>query len=68
MNQGPRYVHLMEKSRGQKSRATVPLSQLFGFFLFSISFSKIDVHVLDLLKKEVKLLTCVTCVAWRDNV
>jgi hypothetical protein len=26
MNQGPRYVHLMEKSRGQKSRATVPLS------------------------------------------
>jgi hypothetical protein len=26
MNQGPRYVRLMEKSRGQKSRATVPLS------------------------------------------
>jgi hypothetical protein len=25
MNQGPRYVRLMEKSRGQKSRATVPL-------------------------------------------
>jgi hypothetical protein len=27
MNQGPRYVHLMEKSRGKKSRATVPLSK-----------------------------------------
>jgi hypothetical protein len=26
MNQGPRYVRLMEKSRGKKSRATVPLS------------------------------------------
>ncbi len=26
MNQGPRYVCLMEKSRGQKSRATVPLN------------------------------------------
>ncbi len=26
MNQGPRYVRLMEKSRGQKSRATVPLN------------------------------------------
>ncbi len=26
MNQGPRYVRLMEKSRGLKSRATVPLS------------------------------------------
>jgi hypothetical protein len=25
MNQGPRYVRLMEKSRGKKSRATVPL-------------------------------------------
>jgi hypothetical protein len=25
MNQGPRYVRLMDKSRGQKSRATVPL-------------------------------------------
>jgi hypothetical protein len=25
MNQGPRYVRLMEESRGQKSRATVPL-------------------------------------------
>ncbi len=25
MNQGTRYVRLMEKSRGQKSRATVPL-------------------------------------------
>jgi hypothetical protein len=30
MNQGPRYVRLMEKSRGQKSRATVPLSTLNG--------------------------------------
>ncbi len=28
MNQGPRYVRLMEKSRGQKSRATVPLNRL----------------------------------------
>ncbi len=27
MNQGPRYVRLMEKSRGQKSRATVPLKE-----------------------------------------
>jgi hypothetical protein len=26
MNQGPRYVRLMEKSRGKKSRATVPLT------------------------------------------
>ncbi len=29
MNQGPRYVCLMEKSRGQKSRATVPLTSAF---------------------------------------
>ncbi len=27
MNQGHRYVRLMEKSRGQKSRATVPLME-----------------------------------------
>jgi hypothetical protein len=25
MNQGPRWVRLMKKSRGRKSRATVPL-------------------------------------------
>jgi hypothetical protein len=29
MNQGPRYVRLMEKSRGKKSRATVPLIMSF---------------------------------------
>jgi hypothetical protein len=28
MNQGPRYVRLMEKSRGQKSSATAPLISL----------------------------------------
>jgi hypothetical protein len=28
MNQGPKYIRLMEKSRGQKSRATVPLKPL----------------------------------------
>jgi hypothetical protein len=32
MNQGPRYVRLMEKSRGQKSRATVPLRQGILYF------------------------------------
>jgi hypothetical protein len=30
MNQGPRYVRLMEKSEGQKSRATVPLNKIFN--------------------------------------
>ncbi len=36
MNQGPRYARLMEKSRGQKSRATVPLS------LFSLNILILD--------------------------
>jgi hypothetical protein len=31
MNQGPRYVRLMEKSTGQKYRATVPLSRITEF-------------------------------------
>jgi hypothetical protein len=35
MNQGPRYVRLMEKSRGQKSCATVPLSKFFCYFYFA---------------------------------
>jgi hypothetical protein len=35
MNQGPRYVRLMEKSRGQKSRATVPL-KTGQFFIRSL--------------------------------
>jgi hypothetical protein len=30
MNQGPRYVRFMGKSRGKKSRATVPLKDGFG--------------------------------------
>ncbi len=38
MNQGPRYVRLMEKSRGQKSRATVPLNWLILTWYLSNSF------------------------------
>jgi hypothetical protein len=30
MNQEPRWVRLVEKSRGQKSRATVPLNVICG--------------------------------------
>jgi hypothetical protein len=30
MNQGPRWVRLTEKSRGQKSRTTVPLIKFDG--------------------------------------
>jgi hypothetical protein len=33
MNQGPRYVRLMGKSRGQKSRATVPLNDPFCTYM-----------------------------------
>jgi hypothetical protein len=44
MNQGPRYVRLMEKSRGQKSRATVPLSVLT--VTLSSTFCSLTVSVL----------------------
>jgi hypothetical protein len=46
MNQGPRYVRLMEKSRGKKSRASVPLSQMWGRVqdnLFNLMVP-VDVH------------------------
>ncbi len=38
MNQGPRYVRLMEKSRGQKSRATVPLILHMSLLYFVIMY------------------------------
>ncbi len=44
MNQGPRWVRLIEKSRGQKSRATVPLKTYCVTFLPGETFLNLHLN------------------------
>jgi hypothetical protein len=44
MNQGPRWVRLIEKSRWKKSRATVPLSKIDSLIIHVVCIVQYNTH------------------------